>query len=311
MDALTLGESLICFDSGRSSLDATHTVRKYVVGAESNVAIGLARLGRSVGYIGRVGNDSLGTEIIRTLRGEGVEVSGLVRDLQAPTGVLLKECLRSGRTEITYHRAGSAGSTLSVDDLPEDFTGLRALHITGITLHLSATSREAALEAMRRARAAGARVSLDANFRRKLAGPAELVHAFAEAAALSDDVFLGHGEAAVCADSTDNDAIESYAQSLGAARVILKGPRGGARAYEGGEVTEVAPVPVTVVDPVGSGDGFAVGYLHATLGGAPLSDALETGARVSAMVIGQRGDYHGLPFPEDLAAASHTHGITR
>ena len=51
MDCLTLGEPLICFDSDDLPLDATGTVRSYAVGAESNVAIGLARLGWDVAYV--------------------------------------------------------------------------------------------------------------------------------------------------------------------------------------------------------------------------------------------------------------------
>ncbi|BDV29894.1 sugar kinase [Microbacterium terricola] len=310
MDLLTLGEALICFDSGDDTLDATGVVRKYVVGAESNVAIGLARLGHSSAYVGRVGRDSLGTEIARTLRGEGVDVTHITRHAGAATGILLKERLRNGRTEITYHRAGSAGSGLSVDDLPADFAGVRRLHVTGITLHLSAAARAAVLEAMRRAQAAGCRVSLDANFRRKLATRDELAGAFAEAAALADDVLLGRAEAALCAGSDDDAAVEAFARGLGVETVVVKGRQGGARAYAGGTVVESTALPTTVVDPVGAGDGFAVGYLHALLHGGSLRDALEMGGRVSAKVIGRRGDYHGLPFPEDLDAHT-TAGVTR
>jgi len=134
LDCLTLGEPLICFDSMGEPLDSTATVRKYVAGAESNFAIGLARLGHAVGYVGRVGADSCGREIVRTLRGEGVDVTGLTATDAAPTAILLKECLGSGRVEVTYHRAASAGSTLDVSDLPEDFDGIRRLHVSGITL---------------------------------------------------------------------------------------------------------------------------------------------------------------------------------
>lgn len=141
MTLLTLGEALVCFDSGDNPFDATTTARKYVVGAECNVAIGLSRLGHGVAYLGKVGSDSLGREVIRTLRGEGVDVSLLTVRPNADTGILLKERARSARTVITYHRAGSAGSTLSIDDLPSDFASVHRLHVTGITLHLSVSAR--------------------------------------------------------------------------------------------------------------------------------------------------------------------------
>jgi 2-dehydro-3-deoxygluconokinase len=300
MDCLTVGEPLIAFDSGAEPLDEVSVVRKYAVGAESNVAIGLARLGRSVGYVGRVGRDSPGREIVRTLRGEGVDVSRLAVVESGPTAVLLKE-QRLGVTQVTYHRAGSAGSTLGVADLPARFTGIRRLHVTGITLVLSPTARRAVLEAMRRARADGCRVSLDANFRRRLAPAPLLIETFEEAAALADDVILGLGEAALCAGE-DADP-EEYARSVPAATVVLKGAAGGAVAFADGDRIESAPQSVAVVDAVGSGDGFAVGYLHALLDGRPLADALDLGGRVSARVIGRHGDYQGLPYAEDLDLA--------
>jgi len=312
MDCLTLGEPLICFDSGDEPLDAVATVRKYAVGAESNVAIGLARLGHRVGYLGRVGRDTLGREIARTLRGEGVDISGLVETASAATGVLLKERLADGRTEVTYHRAASAGSTLDVADLPTDLTGVRRLHITGITLVLSDTARDAALEMMRRARAAGARVSLDANFRSKLAPASALVETFEHAASLADEVLLGRREAAVCAGSDDDDDLAEYARSLPVETVVVKGARGGAVAYAAGTRTEAAPTPATVVDPVGAGDAFAVGFLHVLLNDGPLDEALACGSRIAARVIARRGDYQGLPYPQELAAPAHSgSGVTR
>lgn len=306
MTFLTLGESLICFDSGENTLDSVTHVHKYVVGAESNVAIGLARLGHRVAYVGRVGRDTRGREIIRTLRGEGVDVSSIRTVDLAATGILLKETAAAGNIEVTYHRAASAGASLDVADLPDDFSQIRRLHVTGITLVLSDSARESVLEAMRRARAAGARVSLDANFRRKLASPPALVAAFETAVGLADEVILGRTEAALAAGSEDLAQIESYVRALPAQVRILKGARGGALAYLGAshERIEVEAEIVDVVDPVGSGDAFTVGFLD-TLLDAPvdphgLRRALRAGTHFSARVIGARGDYHGLPYAEDV-----------
>lgn len=311
MDCLTLGEPLICFDSDDLPLDAAATVRTYAVGAESNVAIGLARLGWRVGYVGRVGGDSAGRIITRTLRGEGVDVRALRAVDDRVTGLLLKEGDGPGRVAVTYHRSGSAGSTLAPSDLPGDLTGLRRLHVTGITLVLGDDARAAVLEAMRRARAAGARVSLDANFRRKLAGDGELVAAFDAAAPLADEVFLGRGEAALCAGSDDDDEIESYARALPASTVVLKKARGGATAFVDGARHDLDAHPVAVVDPVGSGDAFVVGFLHERLAGGGIDAALATGARVAARVIGRRGDYQGLPYRDDLVVADGRGAVSR
>ena len=89
----------------------------YVAGAEANVAVGLARLGRSVALIGRVGDDGLGVRIARSLRAEGVDVAGLAVDPDAPTGVMIRERPGLGPSEVVYARTGSAGSRLGPDDV--------------------------------------------------------------------------------------------------------------------------------------------------------------------------------------------------
>ncbi len=119
------------------------------------MAIGLARLGVPVCWMGRVGADAFGDEIVRTLRGEGVELR-TSRDEERPTGLMVKHRRTPSHQRISYYRAGSAGSALSIDDL--DLAAIQAaqvLHITGITLALTTSSAEAVWYAVAAAREAG------------------------------------------------------------------------------------------------------------------------------------------------------------
>ncbi len=302
-DVVTLGEVLVGLDSGGGRIEATRTLTKSVGGAEANTAIGLARLGHRVAYIGRVGDDPLGREVVRTLRGEGVDVDQVVRDDARPTGLMLKERWDS-RVSVHYYRAGSAGSALEVPDVDLDLVArARLLHVTGVTLALGPGPRKAALAAASAARAAGVAVSLDANFRYKMATPEELVNQFEELVPLADHVLLSWSEASVCAGSADEGAVHDYARGLAAPAVVVKRPRGGAVALVDGEVVaEVDPVPVVVVDPVGAGDGFAVGYLHGLLCGDDVAARLVTGARVAGRAVSHLGDYEGLPHAHELVA---------
>lgn len=80
------------------------------VGAESNVAIGLARLGHSVRRAGAVGEDEAGELVLLKLRAEGVDVTGASGDDGgAPTGLMLSEPRLPELTRVHYHREGSAG----------------------------------------------------------------------------------------------------------------------------------------------------------------------------------------------------------
>src|SRR5215471_16214472 len=95
------------------------TFRRLVAGAESNVAIGVCRLGHTAGWIGRVGEDELGRAILLRLRGEGVDLSHACADLGAPTGLVIRERRELGPIDVVYYRRGSAASRLSPDDLNE------------------------------------------------------------------------------------------------------------------------------------------------------------------------------------------------
>ena len=87
-EVVTLGECLVSFVASDVGPFAEATrFGRYVAGAEANVAVGLARLGHRVVFIGRVGGDGFGTAIVRALRGEGVAVDWLRVDESAPTGI--------------------------------------------------------------------------------------------------------------------------------------------------------------------------------------------------------------------------------
>ncbi len=301
VDVATLGEALIGLDSGGVRIESARALAKSVGGAESNTAIGLSRLGHHTAFMGRIGDDPFGREVERTLRGEGVDISSLVRDVSRPTGLMLKERW-GGRVSVHYYRNACAGSALEVSDIDLELVArARVLHVTGVTLALGQGPRKAALTAASAARTAGVTVSLDANFRHKLASHEELKSQFEELAPLADHVLLSWSEAAVCAGSTAEAAVHDYARRLEVPTVVVKGPRGGATAIvDGATVAEVPPSTVTVVDPVGAGDGFAVGYLHGLLSGADVEGRLATGAWVAGRVVSHLGDYEGLPLLREL-----------
>ena len=114
---VTLGETMGLFRAtGLGSLAQVSDFHLGIGGAESNVAVALARLGASVTWLGRVGADGLGDRIVRELRGEGIDVRA-VRDEQAPTGMMIKEQRTSTATRVLYYRSGSAGSRIDPADV--------------------------------------------------------------------------------------------------------------------------------------------------------------------------------------------------
>jgi 2-dehydro-3-deoxygluconokinase len=311
---VTLGETLgllVAEDVGPLSL--ARGMRLSMGGAESNVAIGVARLGVAATWIGRLGDDPVGDLIERQLLAEGVRC--LVRRDPAPTAIMLRERRTGTVARVSYYRHGSAGSHLQTADLPEgavEQAGM--LHLSGITPALGPDPAETVREAMRRARRAGVPVSVDFNFRSRLWDAATAAPVFRELAAGADIVFAGDDEARIALEGDASARPEALAErlaALGPSEVVIKRGRRGALARIGGELIEVPAVPVHPVDTVGAGDAFVAGYLASRLLGRGVRDRLSTAAVAGAFAVTVPGDWEGLPRPHELGLLGAEEDVQR
>jgi 2-dehydro-3-deoxygluconokinase len=297
-EVLTLGEVMVVLHPHDPiSIEQADALAVDVAGAESNVAIGLARLGHQVSLISRVGDDPFGRRIIATLQREGVDCSTIVVDADAPTGLYAREFLADGQRRVYYYRRDSAGSRLAPADLKLSiFAGARLLHLTGITPALSASCAAAVRHALDLAREAQMEISFDPNYRVKLWDAATARATLMPIMAQSDIVLLGHEDAEALLETTDEEAILSAVVAQGPKIVVLKRAERGAIARMGDTTVAIPAHPaVQAVDPVGAGDGFNAGFLSAWLRGGDLATALRLGAHIGAAAVGTVGDYNGYP----------------
>jgi 2-dehydro-3-deoxygluconokinase len=270
-------------------------------GAEGNVAIGLARLGIQVQWLGRVGDDAAGRRVVRDLRAEGVTVSEVV-DPAMPTGLMVKERPSAGETSVVYYRAGSAGSLLCEADVDRlDIPSADLLHVSGVSTALSESSLRAIDRAVDIAQRAGVRVSFDVNHRARLWGgrdPAPIYRSLVQGANI---VFAGDNEAAILAPhAADSAERAERLAALGPSEVVIKRGVGGCLAWIEGTVTAVPAVSVNVVDTVGAGDAFVAGYLAEWLEGATIERRLYTAVMCGALACTVEGDWEGAPRRDDL-----------
>jgi 2-dehydro-3-deoxygluconokinase len=319
-EVVTLGECLIAFVATTPGpLAEAATFERFVAGAEANVAVGLARLGHSVAFVGRVGADGFGEAIRRRLRGEGVDIRELTTDPDAPTGLMFRERRGLGPAQVVYVRRGSAGSRMTVPDVDRAaagglFDGARWLHLTGITPALSPEADAAATHAANLGRKAGLTVSLDLNLRRRLWSDEAATPVLRDLASRVD-VLLGSPDelAVVSAGSAGHDpgthdpaGLARAALALGPAVVVAKLGPDGALAIGGDTPNETIVRPAValpvVVDPVGAGDAFCAGFIAARLDGADLGAALEMANACGAAAAAALGDQAGLPDRAELAA---------
>ncbi|MGY4688709.1 sugar kinase [Salibacterium sp. K-3] len=308
MDVVTIGETMALFTPDQKGLMRyAHSYSRKFGGAESNMAVGLSRLGHKAGWISRVGDDELGKAMLHFVRGEGVNTDHVTMDPEAPTGLYFKEFRKAGDIRVQYYRKGSAASRLSTADIDEDYMKQADyLHISGITPALSESCREMLPAAINTAKRHGAKVVFDPNLRRSLWSDEEARETLLDLASHADIILPGIAEGAFLFGTDDPHELGRLFLQQGAEEVVLKAGDTGTYYFNknGSEFVPAFQVE-TVVDPVGAGDGFAAGYLSGLLDGLSPVEAVRRGNAVGALVTQAEGDVEGLPERADVEALVH------
>jgi 2-dehydro-3-deoxygluconokinase len=273
-------------------------------GAESNVAVWLARLGSSAAWCSRLGDDVLGHRVLAEIASAAVATDLVALDGGARTGVYFKDP-RPGATRVVYYRDGSAAARMDERDVDRALARPpRLLHLTGITPALSPSCARAVDYAVTRAAQLGVTVSFDVNYRPSLwPGPAEAAAVLGPLARRCPIVFVGTDEAEALWGVSEAGEIRSVLGAHGT--LVVKAGSRPASSAEGDDVTTVAALPVQVVEPVGAGDAFAAGWLHGWLRGLPAAARLRLGHLVASSALTSATDHGELTAPpaelEELA----------
>lgn len=285
----------------QTMLSTGGTVSTSIAGAESNVAIALARLGHRASWVGRVGPDAMGDLVLRTLRAEGVDVSGVRRD-PASTGVVFFERRLPTMQRVSYMRTGSAATQLCPADVDVP-PGTRVVHVTGVTAALGALPRAAVFAAVEQARERGALVSVDVNFRSRLWDVDDARPILTDLAARADVVVGSPEELALLGPGTESVPTKELAARLiagGATEVVVKDGAGPAFVVTADGTTVEDAREIGVVDSVGAGDAFVGGYLSGLLDGLSVVDRLRRAHVLGAFAVSTVGDWEGLPTRDEL-----------
>jgi 2-dehydro-3-deoxygluconokinase len=304
LDVITFGEAMAMFIANEQGpLNEVNQYTRSLAGAETNVAIGLARLGLSSGWASKVGNDSFGKYIIQRLREENVHIGHVLVVGNYPTGFQVKSKVVVGDPEVQYFRKGSAASQMDVSDLKEDyFLQARHMHITGIPLALSDQMREFAQYALELMNKNNRTVSFDPNLRPTLwKSKREMINQINEIAYKSDTFLPGLAEGEILTGFSDPQDIASFYLDKGVKLVIIKLGEEGAFYKIAAEEGFVKGFPVeNVIDTVGAGDGFAVGVLSGLVEGHSVEEAVMRGNAIGALAVQSPGDHDGYPTRKQL-----------
>ncbi len=297
---LTIGElnvDLVLSGDGRLpafGLEMTVDDFAMTLGSASAIcAVGLARLGHPVTFLGKVGHDPWGDYCVGVLRDAGVDVSAIVHDPRAKTGVTVSITSARDRALVTYP---GAMLTMTAADLPSRLLD-RPGHLHVSSYFLQRGMRYAWRPVFERVRAHGWTISLDPGcdplneWGDHLLGLLPLVDVL-----LPNEMELQ----ALTGESDPSAALGRLAN--GRTVMIAKLGARGAMTVLDGQPIRVEPPVLAAVDTTGAGDSFNAGFLHAWLAGRPVTDALRAGVACGALSTRALGGTAAQPTATELAS---------
>ena len=299
-DVLAFGETMLVLRTVRPGrLAVRDRLEVGAAGAESNVAIGLARLGHDVQLVGVVGDDDAGAAVLSAVRAEGVRWAGRI-DPDGPDRVAAADRPRS---VVVPRRLlpPRVGGRPPLAGRPRRSAGRRTTRRAHERRHGCVGRRSPGPRSSPRWRSAEL-ASYDVNFRSRLTSRAAAAEVLAEVLPSLHVLFCGEDELPVLAAALgrrDLSPAEALELDVVPELVIKSGARGAACRAERARY-DVAAHAVEVVDEVGAGDAFAAGYLSALLDALAPADRLARGALVAAYCVAGVGDTDTLPTRADL-----------
>ncbi len=301
-DVVSLGEAMVEFN--QNSPNQAQYLQGFG-GDTSNASIAAARAGARTAYLSRIGNDSFGRLLLQLWAQEGVNTSGVSTASGSHTGIYFVTHGTQGH-EFSYLRADSAASRMTPQWLGGTPTTLiresRYLHLSGISLAISAGACDTAFEAIETAREAGTLVSFDSNLRLKLWPLARARACTIQAVGMCDLFLPSLEDMIVLTGLSDPDAIIDWGHEKGAATVVLKLGSEGARVSDGHKRETIPARHVTVRDATGAGDCFCGNLLARLAKGDDVFHAAAYANAAAALSVQGYGAVNPLPRSNSVFA---------
>jgi fructokinase len=264
-DVVSLGELLIDMVPLPASPGALNFAAK-PGGAPGNAAVGLAKLGRSVAMLSKVGDDAFGRLLTDTIAKAGASVEAIVVSPTNLTGVAVVTLDAEGDRDFLFYRQDCADVNYAPDDVRADLIReARILHVNSLVL-ASPVSASAQRHAMALAQAAGVLISVDPNLRPLLWESREaMIAAAREVVAVANILKIGEDELQIITGIVDTEAALKSLWHDGLRVVAITRGASGATILTRTATARVPGIAVKVVDTTGCGDSFMAAFLTGLL----------------------------------------------
>lgn len=311
LDVIPIGRIAIDFNpiDYFKTLAQSDSYKKYLGGSPANIAVGLARLGKKVGFIGAVSDDRFGDYVTEFFDGEGIDTSGVVRATGGEKlGLTFTEILSPDESSILMYRDGVADLTIAPEHVSEEYIKSAKLLLISGTALAKSPSREACLTALQYAKNHNTKVLFDIDYRPYSWVSEYEVSLYYSLVAEKSDIIMGSRseydlmEKLIEKGRMDTQTAE-YWLSKSAKIVIIKHGKKGSTAYttDGGSYS-IKPFPVTALKSFGGGDGYGSAFIYALLEGSCIEDALELGSASASLLVAAHGCSLFMPTIDEIKA---------
>jgi len=311
MDVLSLGELLV--EVMRKEIDQpldrpADFIGPFPSGAPAIFVDAVARLGRSAGFVGVLGNDDFGKCILDRFGRDSVDSTHVKVVDSHSTAVAFVMYFSDGGRKFLFHIPYAAAGQLNPEHIdPEYFRSAKSLHLMGSSLSVNEGSREACYKAMRLVKEGDGMVTFDPNLRPELLS-IEKIREICQPVLETCDIVMPSGDEARMLAGIAGSAEDACQKLLeqGPSMVTLKRGEQGSIIYNREEKLVVPSFRVEEADPTGAGDCFDAGFVFGLLEGWDLEKTARFANAVGALATTKKGPMEGAP---DLEQALEFAGL--
>ena len=300
IDIISMGECLIELSTDES-MKYAEVFHKYFGGDTLNTMVAAARMGSKVGYITKIGNDSFKDYLIDAINSEDINTS-YIKLVEGTNGLYMLSRQKSGKKEFAYYRKKSAATSLSIDDIDDEYIEQASIvYATGITQSLSNSSKNAVHKMFSIAKEKQCKVAYDPNYRPLLWSADEGKESLNDIIEYVDIIFLSDkldGEKLLGISSPDK--LIKHFWDLGVQIVVVKMSDYGSTIGYNGEIRFIPAYNVETVDVTGAGDAYNGGFLHGIVSGYNPFEAAALAAVVAGLQVQGLGAIRSIPNRKDV-----------
>ncbi len=305
-DLIGFGEVMLRLSPpDKEKISQSEVFEKNCGGSEFNVASGAANLGIRSAVVTKLPKNKMGHYICRRIRYGTVSDDYIVWDNSEGKrlGIYYYESgVYPRKSAVVYDRAAASVCSLRIDEIPEEiYEKTRLFHISSISLALSKTLRETALEVISKMKEKGVAISFDVNYRAALWSEEEARSVITSILPLVDILFVSEETSRRMMQKTGtlDEIMKSYCDEYGCKMVattrreVVSPTRhnfGSRVYYDGAFYEEPHYKDIEVIDRVGSGDAYVAGVLYGVLSGKSVEESMAYGNALSAIKNTVSGD---------------------